>query len=618
MWSAFLPLERQHQGARQPGGACRRRALCRQSRQPAVLHRQRRPRSAVSGRARRRRHVEAFKQLGVSLVFRPQATAGHDTSWWPYERCAVRAVREAEAARGAPGARVVGNRAHRQVQSRRLVDRRRTWRRAAADASFPNQDIFEHRRQSGRIDIERAGNAFTAKSRGVRAFTLLLSPDAIDFAQPVTVIGERRRGVSRARHEGRRGADEVGGPRCRPSTALRRGAEGAGAVVRLLAWIALAILVSADLSARLKPGPTTRVSSGTATDAFDEAWRRLKTGPAYGPEKTGAFQMRYPFKSGVEFENWVDVPAEYDPEPPLAASRPAARRRRPAGAECGAARTAETQRAADRIGSPASRRSTSIPAAGPTPSGGTPSRSTTSCACLRDIKAPLQRRRIAHLSDRHFGRRHRRLLPGDARTDAVVRGAPVQRQHRRPAQPLDWRRRALRQQSGQQAALHRQRRAGSALSRATAWSRTCGGSSCLASHIRSGRKRAPGTIPRGGRPNASRTSDSCGTIRACRIPRSCRGKPSGPIDSIACTGWSSIALATAPRTRPSRTRAFSCTGRHPVAPTSSGSATHSMRRTRGVRALSVAAVTRRRRLRPTDRGAGQRQGAVSRAGAKRT
>ena len=31
-------------------------------------------------------HVEAFKQLGVSLVFRPQANAGHDTSWWQYER----------------------------------------------------------------------------------------------------------------------------------------------------------------------------------------------------------------------------------------------------------------------------------------------------------------------------------------------------------------------------------------------------------------------------------------------------------------------------------------------------------------------------------------------------
>ena len=50
-----------------------------------------------------------------------------------------------------------------------------------------NLDIFDRKRQSGRIDIERIGNVFDAKSRGVRAFTLLLSTDAIDFSQPVTL-----------------------------------------------------------------------------------------------------------------------------------------------------------------------------------------------------------------------------------------------------------------------------------------------------------------------------------------------------------------------------------------------------------------------------------------------
>ena len=31
-------------------------------------------------------HVDALKRLGVSLVFRPQPAAGHDTSWWRWER----------------------------------------------------------------------------------------------------------------------------------------------------------------------------------------------------------------------------------------------------------------------------------------------------------------------------------------------------------------------------------------------------------------------------------------------------------------------------------------------------------------------------------------------------
>jgi len=33
----------------------------------------------------------------------------------------------------------------------------------------------------------RNDNAFEARTRGVKAFTLLLSPDAIDFARPISV-----------------------------------------------------------------------------------------------------------------------------------------------------------------------------------------------------------------------------------------------------------------------------------------------------------------------------------------------------------------------------------------------------------------------------------------------
>ncbi len=47
--------------------------------------------------------------------------------------------------------------------------------------------FFTHTRRSGRVDIVRTANAFDAKTRGVGAFTVLLSPDAIDFSKPVTV-----------------------------------------------------------------------------------------------------------------------------------------------------------------------------------------------------------------------------------------------------------------------------------------------------------------------------------------------------------------------------------------------------------------------------------------------
>jgi len=51
-----------------------------------------------------------------------------------------------------------------------------------ADAMFPPQ------RESGRVDLVRAGNRVDATSRGVGAFTLLLSPDQFDLDRAVTVV----------------------------------------------------------------------------------------------------------------------------------------------------------------------------------------------------------------------------------------------------------------------------------------------------------------------------------------------------------------------------------------------------------------------------------------------
>jgi hypothetical protein len=52
--------------------------------------------------------------------------------------------------------------------------------------------IFDHRRPSGRVDLDRQGNTIRATTRGVAEFTLLLSPDVIDFSKPVTVIADGR------------------------------------------------------------------------------------------------------------------------------------------------------------------------------------------------------------------------------------------------------------------------------------------------------------------------------------------------------------------------------------------------------------------------------------------
>jgi dienelactone hydrolase len=131
-------------------------------------------------------HVEAFKRLGVSLVFRPQANAGHDTSWWPYERSLFEQYvkqkpREVHPAR-------VSWQTERTDRFNRadwlVIDRLGM---GSVDTDFEPLDIFDHRRPSGRVDVVRDGNTFVAQSRGVREFTLLLSPEAVEFSQPIVV-----------------------------------------------------------------------------------------------------------------------------------------------------------------------------------------------------------------------------------------------------------------------------------------------------------------------------------------------------------------------------------------------------------------------------------------------
>ena len=54
----------------------------------------------------------------------------------------------------------------------------------------PNQGrfLFARQRPSGRVDLERAGNTVRVRAGGVSEFTLLLSPEAFDFASPVVVV----------------------------------------------------------------------------------------------------------------------------------------------------------------------------------------------------------------------------------------------------------------------------------------------------------------------------------------------------------------------------------------------------------------------------------------------
>jgi len=65
----------------------------------------------------------------------------------------------------------------------------------AGDLVAPSNQLFRlflRSKQHGRIDLVRSGNTIEATTTGVAAFTLLLSPDKIDFDQPIKVIANGR------------------------------------------------------------------------------------------------------------------------------------------------------------------------------------------------------------------------------------------------------------------------------------------------------------------------------------------------------------------------------------------------------------------------------------------
>jgi dienelactone hydrolase len=142
--------------------------------------------------------VTMFRRGGVAVDFQVYPDAGHDTSWWPEERARFEGFLAAHK-RVAHPERIswATERTDRYNRFRWLVIDRLGQR--ASDRPLPDVNtfaagngrelqLFARSRQSGRVDITRNGNTFAAETRGVSAFTLLLSPEVVDFSTPVRVV----------------------------------------------------------------------------------------------------------------------------------------------------------------------------------------------------------------------------------------------------------------------------------------------------------------------------------------------------------------------------------------------------------------------------------------------
>jgi len=142
--------------------------------------------------------VDVMRNAGIMPVYHVMRNDKHDTHWWPEEREFYEMfVRSHPRAPHPERLSWETDRTDRFDRVRWLLIDKLGPRKSDVTLEDTNSAMFEgskwqifpRRRQvpSGRVDVERHGNAFEARTRGVSEFTLLLSPDAIDFAKPVQV-----------------------------------------------------------------------------------------------------------------------------------------------------------------------------------------------------------------------------------------------------------------------------------------------------------------------------------------------------------------------------------------------------------------------------------------------
>ncbi len=132
-------------------------------------------------------YVERFREAGVEVTFRPQAGGGHDMRWYPREAENVAAF-----IRDHPRDALPDRLSWETERTNRY--QRHSWLLITGlgpvegESDFPPVDIFPHRQPSGRVDLVRRGNTVHARTRGVRRFTLLLSPGEFDLSKPIIVM----------------------------------------------------------------------------------------------------------------------------------------------------------------------------------------------------------------------------------------------------------------------------------------------------------------------------------------------------------------------------------------------------------------------------------------------
>ncbi len=151
-------------------------------------------------------YTRFFMKNGVDIEYHPQPEGEHNTRWWPemkdpFEKFVAAHPRDPHPDRLSWEA----NDAAHSRDHWLVIDQFGSvpGERGLQDLNLiPSSEgglydatggmMFNHSKNSGRVDLVRKGNTVEANTHGVSAFTLLLSPDEFDFDQPVRVMANGR------------------------------------------------------------------------------------------------------------------------------------------------------------------------------------------------------------------------------------------------------------------------------------------------------------------------------------------------------------------------------------------------------------------------------------------
>ncbi len=132
--------------------------------------------------------IELFQTLGTDVTLRSRPE-GHTVSWWGEESPAIEGFIASHPRDPLPDSLTWETERTDKYNrfSWLVIDDLGNVQNEALSPVPSRLDPFPHQRRSGRVDLQREGNVVSVQTRGVAAFTLLISPDEFDFSRPIRV-----------------------------------------------------------------------------------------------------------------------------------------------------------------------------------------------------------------------------------------------------------------------------------------------------------------------------------------------------------------------------------------------------------------------------------------------